>query len=192
MRLGNTTFTQETGKYTHTPGRQLTWKVLAGRASTGDLETILDALVPWMEYLLQHARRATLDDIGASSRPTLLASYVVAGDMLDCTTFNLIDTRSGLVPIDMECKASSDLPLGWIVTRGVAQALSVGGVARQPSAVGRPGRRGAMQSSGSCRLGFRGAPVDRAGNKLPDGGSGSPRRSFVRREGLQRPALFRQ
>jgi SAM-dependent methyltransferase/TolA-binding protein len=127
VRLGNTTFTQETGKYTYTPGRQLTWKVLAGRASTGDLETILDALVPWMEYLLQHARRATRDDIGASSRPTLLASYVVAGDMLDCTTFNLIDTRSGLVPIDMEWKASSDLPLGWIVTRGVAQALSVGG-----------------------------------------------------------------
>jgi len=132
VMVGDTTLTQELGNGTYTPGRQLTWRVLAGRASKGDLGTIVDALVPWMEFLLQRAHSSTRPQAGASSKLVPLASYVVPGDMLDCTTFNLIDAGTGLVPIDLEWKASSDLPLGWIVTRGVVQALIVGGPHTNP------------------------------------------------------------
>ena len=38
------------------PGRQLLWNLLRARASGGDIESIVQALRPWMEFLLQHAR----------------------------------------------------------------------------------------------------------------------------------------
>jgi SAM-dependent methyltransferase len=127
VMLGDVTITQELEKWTYTPGRQLTWKILAARARTGDLGEVVDALYPWMEFLFQRAKKPTSPQALTSPKPLSLASCVLPGHLLDCTPFNLIDTRNELVLIDTEWQASGDVSLGWVVTRGVAQSLAAGG-----------------------------------------------------------------
>ena len=108
------------------PGRQLLWRLLKARARSGDLDAVVEALRPWMEFLLQHARVPTayLEDVSGGS--SNLASYKLPGEFLDCTPFNVLDTGDALIPIDLEWQSDREVSMGWVLTRGVLHALLSG------------------------------------------------------------------
>src|ERR1019366_483736 len=108
------------------PGRQLLWNLLRARAESGDVESIVQALRPWMEFLLQHARVAPAQVADVSEEVPKLSSYVLAGEFLDCTPFNLLNIDGELVPIDDEWQSKNDISLGWVVTRGVLWSMPSG------------------------------------------------------------------
>jgi SAM-dependent methyltransferase/FMN phosphatase YigB (HAD superfamily) len=107
-------------------GQQLLWRVIAARAKRGTVEDIVDALRPWFRFLLQQAGTSTDFQASESQSGVNLGSLVVAGSLLDCTPANVIDNNRNLTIIDFEWELDCDLPLGWIVTRGVFYSLSVG------------------------------------------------------------------
>ena len=104
------------------PGRQVLWRLLRARAREGHLEVAVQALFPWLEFLLGNARTQG----PRPSEERRLASYIIPGDFIDCTPFNLLQSNGELVPIDLEWKSDGDVALGWIVTRGVLWSLCVG------------------------------------------------------------------
>ena len=120
------TITHQVSESVYRPGRQLLWDLLRARAAGGDVESIVQALRPWMEFLLQHARVSPSQVVGASGELPRLASYVLAGDLLDCTPFNLLRIDGDLVPIDDEWQSENDVSLGWVVTRGVSWSMPPG------------------------------------------------------------------
>lgn len=110
------------------PGRQLLWRLLSVRANKGTLDQVISELRPWVIYLLQFAvtdgsRESFV--IGANER-TSLRHWFVPGTYLDCAPFNLIESTQGLIFIDNEWQADRDVPLGWVITRGVLHSLRVG------------------------------------------------------------------
>ena len=108
------------------PGRQVLWPMLRARARSGDVKPVVQSLRGWMDFLLRHSRVSTSKVADSGKIPTTLASYVLPPDFLDCTPFNLLDTGSDLVLIDCEWLADSDIPLGWVVTRGILWSLTSG------------------------------------------------------------------
>src|SRR5208337_2887260 len=62
------------------PGRQLFWNLLRARAKIGDLEAIVQALSPWVEFLLRHARVPASSINEASGGLSPLASYTLPGE----------------------------------------------------------------------------------------------------------------
>ena len=120
------TITHQVSESVYRPGRQLLWDLLRARAADGDVESIVQALRPWMEFLLQHARVSSSQVVGASQEPPRLSSYVLAGDLLDCTPFNLLKIDGELVPIDDEWQSKNDVSLGWVITRGVLWSMPSG------------------------------------------------------------------
>ena len=73
--------------------------------------------------MLVYRRRQVAD---VSEEPPKLSSYVLAGDFLDCTPFNLLDIDGELVPIDEEWQSENDISLGWVITRGVLWSMPSG------------------------------------------------------------------
>ncbi|MGC2108020.1 MAG: glycosyltransferase [Candidatus Korobacteraceae bacterium] len=120
------TITHHIGESAYRPGRQLLWRLLEARARSGDLEATAQALRPWMEFLLAHARASTTQYETVSGKQQELACYKISGKFLDCIPSNLIDTGQELVPIDLEWQADRDIPLGWIVSRGVLWSINSG------------------------------------------------------------------
>ena len=108
------------------PGRQLLWGLLRARARSGGVEQIVQALRPWMEFLLKHARVPTAQIADFSGRPPSPVLFTLPGDFLDCTPFNLLETPTGLVYIDAEWKIEDAIPLGWVIARGVLYSLFSG------------------------------------------------------------------
>ncbi len=108
------------------PGRQIIWRLLRARARSGELDPVVEALQPWMEFLLQHARVATGHIADFKGQTHSLTSHTLPGDFLDCTPFNLLQSGDGLASIDTEWRADRDVPLGWVVTRGVLWSLTAG------------------------------------------------------------------
>ena len=108
------------------PGRQLLWNVLKARAASANPAPLVQALRPWMDFLLQRSRVPSAQVTDASSERMELASYVLPGTFLDCTPFNLLDQAGELVAIDLEWQSDNDIPLGWVVTRGVLHSLRAG------------------------------------------------------------------
>ena len=120
------TITHKVSESVYRPGRQLLWELLRARAGGGDVESIVQALRPWMEFLLQHARVSPAPVADASEKLPRLSSYVIAGDFLDCTPFNLLNIDGELVPIDVEWQSENDVSLGWVITRGVLWSMPSG------------------------------------------------------------------
>ena len=111
---------------TYRPGRQLLWRLLKARARSGDLNPVVEALRPWMVFLLRQARIPTSSLADSSSGSSKLAAYMLPGEFLDCTPFNVLETADGLVAIDLEWQSDREVSLGWVVTRGVLHALLSG------------------------------------------------------------------
>jgi SAM-dependent methyltransferase len=106
--------------YVH--GRQFLTGLKRARARSGDLATTAAVLRPWLELLLEHARAET--PLGA--RTGELGYYQIAGRFLDCIPANLLDDGNALIAIDLEWDSERDIPLGWVVTRGLAWSLMTG------------------------------------------------------------------
>lgn len=112
----------------YNPGRQLLWRLLSVRANKGTLDQVVTELRPWIIYLFQFAANGGSHEtfmIDADKWHNL-RNWYVPGIYLDCTPFNLLETRQGLVFIDNEWQADCDVPLGWVITRGLLHSLSVG------------------------------------------------------------------
>jgi GT2 family glycosyltransferase/SAM-dependent methyltransferase len=120
------TITHDVSESVYRRGRQLLWDLLRARAGNGNVESIVRALRPWMEFLLRHARVSTAPIAEVSETPLQLASYMISGDFLDCTLFNLLDIDGELVPIDEEWQSENDVSLGRVVTRGVLWSMPSG------------------------------------------------------------------
>src|ERR1039458_6499579 len=120
------TITHHVSGSVYRPGRQLLWNLLRARAGGGDVESIVQALRPWMEFLLRHARVSPAQAADSSKELPKLSSYVLAGEFLDCTPFNLLDIDGELVPIDDEWQSENDISLGWVITRGVLWSMASG------------------------------------------------------------------
>lgn len=113
---------------TYYSGRLLLWRLLAVRANKGTLGQVVAELRPWVSYLFQFARSEGADKphaIGENEHDNL-NNWVISGNYLDCIPFNLIESGQGLVFIDDEWRTDRDLPLGWVITRGVLYTLTVG------------------------------------------------------------------
>ena len=126
VKVGGTTIWNVLADSEYYPGRQLLWGFLRARARSGGIESIVQALRPWVEFLLKHARPPADRIADSGGQPTSVALFTVPGDFLDCTPFNLMNTPSGLVYFDAEWKSEGGLPLGWILTRGVVHSLAAG------------------------------------------------------------------
>jgi SAM-dependent methyltransferase len=109
-------------------GRQILAALKKARARSGEIGAVVEALHPWMVYLLLHAHldreRSQISDLPA--QPPRLGDYRIAGKFLDCMPSNLLDSANGLVPIDVEWDSDRDIPLGWVVTRGLIWSLMSG------------------------------------------------------------------
>jgi lipopolysaccharide biosynthesis protein/GT2 family glycosyltransferase/SAM-dependent methyltransferase len=121
-----TTITHRMDASIYRPGRQLLWRLLKARARSGDLNAVVEALRPWMEFLLRHARVPTASLADTSSGSSKLAAYKLPGEFLDCTPFNVLETEAGLIAIDLEWQSDREVSLGWVVSRGVLHALLSG------------------------------------------------------------------
>jgi hypothetical protein len=96
------------------PGPLALMALVVARARGGDLAAIVAALQPWFDFLLANAKPGAGRD---------LSGFTLPGGFLDATPFNLVETRDGLVRIDIEWRIDRDIPLGWVVTRSVVHAL---------------------------------------------------------------------
>ncbi|WP_282153678.1 SAM-dependent methyltransferase [Ruegeria atlantica] len=76
------------------------------------------SFVPWAEHLKAECTQTA--DSNSSEDWTIDGSYV------DATPFNFIRTPTGLKQIDVEWRAEQDIPLGWVIARGVRQVLMHG------------------------------------------------------------------
>jgi GT2 family glycosyltransferase/SAM-dependent methyltransferase len=106
-------------------GPQLLRRLLAVRANTGTIEQVIAELRPWLDFLLKWAvtDSESEDNVNDCSN---LRSRMIPGRYLDCTPFNLIETHHGLIFIDDEWQTDHLVSLGWVITRGILQSLSVG------------------------------------------------------------------
>jgi len=120
LQAAGMTFTLCFSDSAYVQGRQLLWKLLKARVSSAELEPTVESLRPWILYLLDRS------SVVAGAEPSLLASYVLPGCMLDCTPFNLLESNDGLVSIDTEWQSEGSIPVGWVVTRGLLYSLGAG------------------------------------------------------------------
>ena len=111
---------------TYRPGRQLLWGLLEARARRGDMDSVVQALHPWMAFLLRHALASEVQNRDVPGQWPRLASYTIPSDLFDCIPFNLLKVGSELVPIDAEWHNDGTVPLGWVVARGTLWSLSCG------------------------------------------------------------------
>ena len=112
----------------YVPGRQILASLKSARARSGEVVVVVEALHPWMAYLMRHAhgKRNGAQGHNVSEQPMQLSDYAIAGSFLDCVPSNLLDTGNELVPIDVEWDSDRDIPLGWVVTRGLIWSLMSG------------------------------------------------------------------
>ncbi len=71
---------------------------------------------------MQHAHL----DPAHQGKPEELSHYKIPGNLLDCTPSNLLEKGGQLVPIDEEWSTPQDVPLGWVLTRGLVWSLMSG------------------------------------------------------------------
>ena len=79
-----------------------------------------------MALLLQHAHSPASKIVDQGERPAALSLYRLPAQFVDCTPFNVLETNDGLVEIDLEWTSDSEVPLGWVVARGVLHSLLAG------------------------------------------------------------------
>ncbi len=120
------TITSELEESVYRSGRQILWNLLRARARDGGTKPIVDALRPWMNFLLQHARVPAAKVGNSAETHRALSAYVLPGDFLDCTPFNLLQGNGELFAIDAEWQADSEISLGWVVTRSLLWSLPAG------------------------------------------------------------------
>lgn len=121
---GDITIRHQARGASYVRGRQVLANLKKARARSAEVHAVAEALRPWMAYLILHAhadRETTLD----GSLPKL-GDYSIAGRFLDCMPSNLLDTGGELVPIDVEWDSDRDIPLGWVVVRGLIWSLMSG------------------------------------------------------------------
>ena len=102
-----------TGATEYVPGPLALRALSLARTRRGDLATIVEALLPWLDFLLRHAK----------SPGRRLSDLSLAGEYVDMTPFNIVATPEGLVPIDVEWRVDRDIALGWVVTRATVHSL---------------------------------------------------------------------
>ncbi len=124
--LGNLTITHRLSDVRYQMGRQGLWKILTARAATEDVDFVVDALFPWISFLLKHATVPAANIGGPEGRRPRFASLELPGELLDCTPFNLVETKDKFVNIDVEWHSDRSVELGWVVTRGLLWSLSSG------------------------------------------------------------------
>lgn len=112
---------------TYHQGRQLLWRLLSVRARGGGLDQITATLLPWVNFLIQRCNSSdSKPPLWASGDKTKLDLFTLSGRYLDCTPFNLIESPDGLALIDDEWRMDGEIPLGWVLTRGVLHSFGVG------------------------------------------------------------------
>ena len=97
-------------------GRQCAEAILKTQTRTADWAKIADAFLPWLQYLRSQTR------LRADAEGKRLGDWLLDGCQLDCTPDNLLvtDGAAGTYrEIDQEWCADGDIPLGWVVVRGV-------------------------------------------------------------------------
>lgn len=125
---GGTTIRHEARGADYVQGRQILAALKKARARSGDVGAVVEALRPWMAYLLlrAHANPRTPQAHAHPTQLVQLCDYWIAGKFLDCMPANLLDTGSEVVAIDVEWDTDRDIPLGWVVTRGLIWSLMSG------------------------------------------------------------------
>ncbi len=120
------TVTHHLGESDYQPGHQVFWRLLRARARSGDLPPIIEALRPWMEFLLQRARVPASEASEVLDKASRLVSYQLPGKYLDCTPFNVLDHDGQLVASDLEWQSDREVALGWVATRGILWSTDSG------------------------------------------------------------------
>jgi len=123
VTVGGKTIAHDLADAEYRPGRQILWNLLKARARNANVEDIVQALLPWFDFLLQHAQVSSPQ---VAVGPPTLASYMLPGDFIDCTPFNLLDKDGELTYIDIEWHSDCSVSLGWIITRGILYSLTAG------------------------------------------------------------------
>lgn len=113
-RFNSLRLSQVVGESSYVAGPMAIWPLIETRARRGGLSEIVVALLPWFEFLLAHAE-------GSGDQ---LANYLIGGQAIDLTPFNLIATLDGFTPIDQEWVLDRAVPLGWVMSRSIAILLA--------------------------------------------------------------------
>ena len=67
------------------PGRQVLWRLLKTQAVSGEAELIVQALLPWMNFLLAQALSPAAHAAEPNGRAPSLRLFKIPGHFLDCT-----------------------------------------------------------------------------------------------------------
>ncbi len=106
------------GASRYVPGRLYVRAIADVIARTDAIEDIAAAFTPWLSLLLSRVRDGHDAALPWSQRR-------LPGELLDCVPFNLVVDEAGrLEPIDLEFVANDDIPLPWVVLRGVVHTAS--------------------------------------------------------------------
>ncbi|MDA1082549.1 MAG: methyltransferase [Gemmatimonadetes bacterium] len=105
---GNVNHVVGTVQFAH--GESMWWGVARAAARGGELPELLDALGPWMDFLVG----ASTGDGRSLSTMALPASFVDVG------LSNVLQGRDGATLIDTEWRAERPVPLGWALWRAIA------------------------------------------------------------------------
>jgi hypothetical protein len=97
----------------YVPGSSAFRALCVARARRGDLAAIVAALSPWFDSLLSRT-------VPQDGHPRDLK---LPGDHLDATPFNIVETPTGLAPIDQEWRIDRGMPFSWVVTRAAVHSL---------------------------------------------------------------------
>ncbi|MEP7206510.1 MAG: glycoside hydrolase family 99-like domain-containing protein [Casimicrobiaceae bacterium] len=106
------------GTATYVPGRLFARHIADAVGRADNLEDVAAAFAPWLSFLLAQA-------YATQGSATPWSHLMVSGELLDCVPFNLIVDRDGkLQPIDLEFAVPHEIPLPWVVLRGVVHTAS--------------------------------------------------------------------
>ena len=119
LEFENGRITLDPGVADYIKGELLLWRFIKLSQSRSSFKDLARSLAPWLDLLLEcsHVRSAGNDLTNVAK--TRLRELYIHGDMIDCAPFNIIRNSEGIHLIDTEWRIEGDLPLGFVLTRGV-------------------------------------------------------------------------
>ncbi len=109
---------QKCGSELFHSGRMLIGKILKGLMVAKSNEEVGELFLPWFHHVIKYASPLEGSD---SSK---LVNWYISGDCIDAVPFNCIRSDEGqFVFFDQEWSLEKNIPLGWLLLRGIVWSL---------------------------------------------------------------------
>ncbi|MCG7520430.1 cyclopropane-fatty-acyl-phospholipid synthase family protein [Ruegeria sp. Ofav3-42] len=118
IEVGRYTICHDTASASYIDGDSEAGQIIRQMHRTPRPVRLWRSFIPWAEYLKAACRQ--------TSGTSAFEDMTLDGSYIDATPFNFIRTNDGLTQIDVEWRAEQEIPLGWVIARGVRQVLMHG------------------------------------------------------------------